>query len=289
MQNVRYCDQEEQKKLVIDPKGKKIPLYTDSTTVKKFTELSTKCLYVADKIECPDVRHLGEAVNRRSILTMARMLVVFDLICKRYKIDYWVYAGTLIGARRNGFVLPWDKDMDIAMMLEDYQRLLKYIRLELPDDLYFQDGSDNPHWRRATDAKIRDRNSCYGYCIRTGCQFEDGLQIDISVFRQSPKDATLIENSFYKPKFVKNDIYPTKSIALEGLQIPCPQNSDRILRIMFGPDFLSPPNKKRHQCSSSGFMAIPWYSCQYIRNLPKNEQHNVLKMSMDHTSFWYVY
>ena len=288
-QNVRYCDLEEQKKLVVDPKGNKIPLYTDSETVKKFSEFSTKCLYVGDKIECPDVRHLGEAVNRRSLLTITRMHAILDLICKRYKIDYWIFAGTLIGARRNGLFVPWDMDSDIGMMLDDYQRLLKHIRMDLPDDLYFQDGSDNPKWRRVTDAKIRDRNSCYGYCIRNGCEFEDGLQIDIFVFRESPNDRSLIENLFYQTKFQKKDIYPTKNIAIEGLQLPSPQNSDKILKVMFGPGFLSPPSKERHQCSSSGFMAIPWYSCKYIKSLSKGEQHRVLRDSMDHSSSWFWY
>ena len=289
VQNVRYCDIEEQKKIVVDSKGNKIPLYTDSTTVKKFSELSTKCAYVGDKIECPDIRHLGEAVNRRSILTIARMHAVLDLICKRYKIDYWIFAGTLIGARRNGLMVPWDMDSDIGMMLDDYKRLLKHIRMDLPDDLYFQDGSDNPKWQRVTDAKLRDLNSCYGYCIRNGCEFEDGLQIDIFVFRDSLKDPSLIENFIYKTKFQKSDIYPTKDIAIEGLQIPSPQNSDKILKMMFGPDFTSPPAKERHQCSPSGFMAVPWYSCKHIKSLPKDEQHRVLKDSMDHTSPWFWY
>lgn len=289
IQSIRYCDRNEQSKLVTRPDGEPIPLYTDSTTVKRFGELSTQCAYVGDQIQCPDIRDSGEAMNRQSVLAIARMHAILDLICKRYSIDYWIFAGTLIGARRNGLFVPWDADSDIGMMLKDYQRLLRHIRTDLPDDLYFQDGSDNPLWKRVTDAKLRDRNSCYGYCLRNGCQFEDGLQIDIFVFHESESDPGFIENHFYKTKFKRDDIYPTETVLLEGLHLPAPKRKDEILKIMFGPDFMRAPNKDKHQCSASGFTAIPWYSCQYIKSLTKDKQVEILKSSMDHSSYWYSY
>lgn len=55
-------------------------------------------------------------------------------ICDKYNLQYWLDFGTLLGAiRHNGFV-PWDDDMDIAMMRRDYDRFLEVLPQELKDN-----------------------------------------------------------------------------------------------------------------------------------------------------------
>ena len=51
-----------------------------------------------------------------------------DEICNQLEINYFLMFGSLIGAiRHNGFI-PWDDDLDIMMIRDDYEKLLKYFR-----------------------------------------------------------------------------------------------------------------------------------------------------------------
>ena len=46
------------------------------------------------------------------------ILLEFDRLCKKYKIQYQLFAGTLIGAiRHNGFI-PCDDDSDVYMLMD---------------------------------------------------------------------------------------------------------------------------------------------------------------------------
>lgn len=56
-------------------------------------------------------------------------------ICDKEKIKYYMIGGTFLGAvRHNGFI-PWDDDIDLAMIRRDYERFLKIIEEKLPDNL----------------------------------------------------------------------------------------------------------------------------------------------------------
>lgn len=95
---------------------------------------------------------------RRQQLRMLDILLEIDRICKKHQIPYWLSSGTLIGAiRHNGFI-PWDDDVDIEMMREDYLKLMKVLPDELPDWLALQN-SDTDENYFFFYAKIRDRRS----------------------------------------------------------------------------------------------------------------------------------
>lgn len=69
---------------------------------------------------------------------MLEMLIEVHKICEQHNIRYWLDAGTLLGAVREGGFIPWDDDLDISMPREDYKRFLKVAQQYLPKDMFLQ-------------------------------------------------------------------------------------------------------------------------------------------------------
>ena len=42
---------------------------------------------------------------------------------KKYNVKYWLDAGSAIGVLRNGGIIPWDDDVDIALYNKDINRI----------------------------------------------------------------------------------------------------------------------------------------------------------------------
>jgi lipopolysaccharide cholinephosphotransferase len=103
----------------------------------------------------------GEGTTLRKVqLRLLDMLVEIDRICRKNNINYWIDCGTLLGAVRHGGFIPWDDDLDIAMLEEDYHRFLEIAPKELPKNLFLQTKTSDPSFRR-TLVKIRDNNSFF--------------------------------------------------------------------------------------------------------------------------------
>ena len=91
-------------------------------------------------------------------MRMLELLLVVDRICRRHGLRYWLAGGTMLGAVRHKGFIPWDDDLDIEMLKEDYDRLIVILQDELPDTLAIQCMETDPNYFFQY-AKLRDRRS----------------------------------------------------------------------------------------------------------------------------------
>lgn len=60
-------------------------------------------------------------------------------ICEKHNIKYFMIAGTLLGAVRHKGFIPWDDDMDFAIMRKDYSKFLNLCKTELGEKFTIQE------------------------------------------------------------------------------------------------------------------------------------------------------
>ena len=62
------------------------------------------------------------------------LLKFVDNICKKYGLEFWLDYGSMLGAIRHKGFIPWDDDVDIAMMRKDYNKFFEVLPQELKDN-----------------------------------------------------------------------------------------------------------------------------------------------------------
>ncbi len=107
------------------------------------------------------------------------LLNEFITICEKNGLQYFVWAGTLLGAvRHNGFI-PWDDDLDVAMPRKDYDRFLEIAPQVIKEPYQLQTNRNDAGVFRGNFCRLRNSNT-------TGVEFFEidrrsnwGIWIDI--------------------------------------------------------------------------------------------------------------
>ena len=117
-----------------------------------------------------------------------KVLSEIDRICKKHKIQYFISAGTLLGAVREGNFIPWDDDLDVIMLRDDYQKFAQVAVEELPKPLVFSFGKGGESARENLAAvgvaEMRFREET----LRKFCEYPYPIGVDVFVLDDLAKD-----------------------------------------------------------------------------------------------------
>lgn len=150
-------------------------------------------------------KYNGEGTTlRKAQRRLLEMLVEVDRICKKHNIPYWINGGNALGAVRHGGFIPWDDDIDIALLRKDYLKLLQVIENELPENYMLQNRSNEPYFYMVY-SRVVDKNSLSDYGTNRASfrkkMKHQGLFLDIFYIEKGHPKIKNIIDSLYYPAF----------------------------------------------------------------------------------------
>ena len=94
-----------------------------------------KIMYYKEKLTNPyyyykknnlDITKLPPATGQIRNIQMANLSLLkeLDYVCKQKGLQYWLDFGTLLGSIRHKGFIPWDDDIDVSMMRDDYNQII---------------------------------------------------------------------------------------------------------------------------------------------------------------------
>lgn len=116
-------------------------------------------------------------------LVSLEILNVIDEFCRNHDINYSLGYGSLIGAVRHNGCIPWDDDIDIMMLRDDYNRFVNLFRCE-GYKLYAPELHNCYH----AIARICDMNKTRVFKYYKWNDEKNGVWIDLFPYDRVPSD-----------------------------------------------------------------------------------------------------
>lgn len=151
----------------------------------------------------------------KKLLTLLKLWNDFS---KKHNIEYWACGGTLLGAIRHHGFIPWDNDIDISIMLSDFNKIkenldqhetLSYVECRFGMKIYIENKVVFPYAFPFIDVFL--------------CHYYDPSTIKFcSILSTKDKPLWSIDNDFPNQHVYKNELYPLKEVEFEDTTIMVP-------------------------------------------------------------------
>lgn len=129
---------------------------------------------------------MDDETLRRVQLVQLDILNEFKRVCNQLGIDYFLESGTLLGAVRHKGFIPWDDDLDVAMMREEYEVFLKEAPQILRNDYEIVSWRENPEYAHPF-IKIIKKGTTYKEHKDDSHNKKNGIYIDVFPYDVFPE------------------------------------------------------------------------------------------------------
>lgn len=141
---------------------------------------------------------------------LLELLTEFDRICRAHNIGYVLFAGSALGAVRHQGFIPWDDDLDVAMLRADYERFLQIAPRELGETFYLQ-GEFSAHWPMFFSKLRKNGTTCIERFIPKDDAMHQGIYLDIF-----PVDNLSDKRFIRKLQFAASKVVIAKGLSRRG-------------------------------------------------------------------------
>ena len=198
-------------------------------------------LVLKDNIKISDLKPVSGDLRKFQIDNILFLKEITDLFTSN-NIEYFLDAGSLLGAYRNKMFTPWDDDVDIAMMRKHYQKMLDFCRnnfIEIDTNKlslkWYNLDKIKAEYMHKFPNKIIFVHTVMDTVIFKGSSFNDMVSLDIFPSDYYAEDYTMEEHRNYLnnlkqkksqfknyneiKKFIDNEIKNNKNIVEKSNKI----------------------------------------------------------------------
>ena len=216
------------------------------------------------------------------------MLYELDRVCKKLNVKYFLEAGTLLGAARDGLFIPWDDDIDVSMLREDYDRFLRDAPKEFQYPYFLQTGYTEENYIRG-HSQLRRSDTCAILPCEQGREtFNQGIFLDIFVldalfpehveaqFQEKAALSEYVDSLFFFDRPEEIHLFPrawleeTVDLPFEDGLFPVPIGYREYLAVYYGENWQTPQNTPSiHNAAGQVIIDTERPYTDYLKNLPK--------------------
>ena len=179
--------------------------------------------------------HQRRPGDENALASEKRAMADITALLTRANIPWWIDCGTCLGAYRYGGVIPWDEDVDVAVLLPDFDNVCRVLNQLDPRKYIVQDWSSRDFPKSYLKVFVRDSKRL----------------VDIYFFKIDPESKHIqyilaLENSMFFPEWWKirerrfkapvaiDDVFPLKKTLFDGIEVNMPNDTVKYLQRYYG-------------------------------------------------------
>ena len=133
-------------------------------------------------------------------------------ICENNNIKFFLIAGSCLGAVRHKGFIPWDDDMDIGMLREDYEKFIKCCEIDLDKEKFFWQSCYTDKNYGQSIGKVRLNDTICKLEHDKTCKYHHGVYVDVFPFDSVPEKNLSRKNQKFKYWFYKEAMWMKKGM-----------------------------------------------------------------------------